>query len=136
MFICAQLNENDVVQTVAILAGPVEGTNIIPVPEWDDNLLGMKYDRDGNRFYRLAAEIDGEARVNEPVNVMVSWRDQAGAVVVDAEQVTASCAGVETEVIMQDGRGEFQFIPESPGTYTITVRSESGVETQLEVVAE
>lgn len=136
MFICAQLDTEDIVRAVAILVGPVDGPHIIPVPEWDDGLLGMKYDRANNRFYRLVANAEGVARSTEPVNVVVSWRDRAGNVVADTERVTASCAGVETEVIMQDGRGEFQFIPESPGTYTITVRSESGVETQLEVVAE
>jgi len=50
LFICAQLNDRDVVVTVAILAGPVEGANIIPLQEPDYSLLGMRYDRSTGRF--------------------------------------------------------------------------------------
>lgn len=45
----AQLDENDRVHTVCEL-GEVEGENIIPIPTYDGELFGKRYNRDTGEF--------------------------------------------------------------------------------------
>lgn len=56
MFVCAQLDRNDICITVARLKGEIEEPNIIPlgdIDEWRDDLLGKKYNRETGQFIEV-----------------------------------------------------------------------------------
>lgn len=134
MFTCAQLNDNDVCIGVSRLKGEVVQDNIVPISEFDENIMGKKYDRVGKFFYGLTAgEYNKNIAINEQINIPIRWSDGLN-IINETEQVKAICNGEEEVLTMVNGCGSFNFISEQAGEFYIDIVSASGCYLQLEVV--
>lgn len=123
MFHCAQLNAHDVVTTIARLTDVVEAPHIVPIDE-SSNVLGWKYDRATNRFYRLVVSASAASTtVNVPVVVVVRWLDENDVVVPDESVVSIVVNDVMTTLTMTVGEGEFDFVADTAGVYRIETSS-------------
>lgn len=123
MFVCAQLDTNGVCFCISRLNESTDALNIIPVKNYDEQLLGKKYAN--GRFYGLVAEAKGNI-------VYVSWRDLDGNLVNETEEVKALYNNIEIIVQMDNGQGSF--VVDAPlGNYQIEIVSASGCRTSAEV---
>lgn len=50
MFICAQLDDDDIVRSVARLKSYINHDSVIEIPTYDTSLIGKKYDRNTGEF--------------------------------------------------------------------------------------
>lgn len=68
-FICAQVDANGIVRSIARLKHEIKGNNVIPLEQYDSSLIGKQYDPETGEFNEVEEEprekTDDEQRLEE-----------------------------------------------------------------------